>query len=129
MQRIAEHYPLATGKKVVLIEDGPTLTHGGMAYGAGKVRCAGALSKPTVCRMPSRQALVPACLGRHVPWSAGTTAVTQPALLLLPQYAADKYGAADIVDPRPYLVGSMLFTYKKVCPGSTASAGRLWNAC
>lgn len=23
--------------QVVLIEDGPTLTHGGMAYGAGKV--------------------------------------------------------------------------------------------
>ena len=29
---------LVKGKRVVLIEDGPTLTHGGMAYGAGKVR-------------------------------------------------------------------------------------------
>lgn len=28
---------LVKGKRVVLIEDGPTLTHGGMAYGAGKV--------------------------------------------------------------------------------------------
>ncbi|KAL4426373.1 hypothetical protein ABPG77_004667 [Micractinium sp. CCAP 211/92] len=55
---------LVKGKRVVLIEDGPTLTHGGMAYGAGK-------------------------------------------------YAAEKYGAAEIVDPRPYLVGSMLWTYKK----------------
>lgn len=25
------------GKKVVLVEDGPTLTHGGMPYGAGKM--------------------------------------------------------------------------------------------
>lgn len=32
----------------------------------------------------------------------------------LVQYAADKYGAAEIVDPRPFLVGSMLYTYKKV---------------
>lgn len=28
---------LVKGRRVVLIEDGPTLTHGGMAYGAGKV--------------------------------------------------------------------------------------------
>jgi predicted GTPase len=33
------------GKRVVVVEDGPTLTHGGMAYGAGTVaaRTAGAL--------------------------------------------------------------------------------------
>lgn len=55
---------LVKGKRVVLIEDGPTLTHGGMAYGAGK-------------------------------------------------YAAEKYGAAEVVDPRPFLVGSMLYTYRK----------------
>lgn len=29
---------LVKGKRVVLIEDGPTLTHGGMSYGAGKAR-------------------------------------------------------------------------------------------
>jgi len=27
------------GKKVVLVEDGPTLTHGGMPYGAGGSSC------------------------------------------------------------------------------------------
>jgi len=55
---------LIKGKKVVLIEDGPTLTHGEMAYGAGRV-------------------------------------------------AAEKYGAAQVVDPRPFLVGSMLRTHRK----------------
>jgi predicted GTPase len=46
------------GKRVVVIEDGPTLTHGGMAYGAGIV-------------------------------------------------AARRFGAAEIVDPRPAAVGSI----------------------
>ncbi len=46
------------GRRVLVIEDGPTLTHGGMAYGAG--------------------------------W-----------------LAARDHGAAEIVDPRPYAVGSM----------------------
>ncbi|MBI4404541.1 MAG: GTPase [Deltaproteobacteria bacterium] len=46
------------GKKVLVIEDGPTLTHGGMRYGAATI-------------------------------------------------AAQKYGAAEIVDPRPYAVGSI----------------------
>jgi len=50
------------GKKVLVIEDGPTLTHGGMAYGAGVI-------------------------------------------------AAQRFGAAEIVDPRPYAVGSILDTY------------------
>ena len=50
------------GKRVLVIEDGPTLTHGGMKYGAGIV-------------------------------------------------AAQKYGAAEIIDPRPYAVGSI----KKTC--------------
>ena len=52
------------GKRVLVIEDGPTLTHGEMAYGAGWV-------------------------------------------------AARRFGAAEIVDPRPYAVGSIVATYKK----------------
>jgi predicted GTPase len=52
------------GKRVLVIEDGPTLTHGGMAYGAGWV-------------------------------------------------AARRFGAAEIVDPRPFAVGSILATYRK----------------
>jgi predicted GTPase len=50
------------GRRVLVIEDGPTLTHGGMAYGAGVV-------------------------------------------------AARRYGAAEIVDPRPYAVGSIAGVY------------------
>ncbi|MCD6516823.1 MAG: GTPase [Candidatus Aminicenantes bacterium] len=53
-----------SGKKVLVIEDGPTLTHGEMKYGAGIV-------------------------------------------------AAEKYGAADIIDPRPFAVGSIKTTYQK----------------
>lgn len=53
-----------TGKKVLVIEDGPTLTHGEMPYGAGVI-------------------------------------------------AAIKYGAARIVDPRPYAVGSIKKTFSK----------------
>ncbi|MBS1249924.1 MAG: Cyclic 2,3-diphosphoglycerate synthetase [Chloroflexi bacterium] len=52
------------GKRVLVVEDGPTLTHGDMAYGAGWV-------------------------------------------------AAQRYGAAEIVDPRPYAVGSIQTTYEK----------------
>jgi predicted GTPase len=52
------------GKTVLVVEDGPTLTHGEMAFGAGIV-------------------------------------------------AAEKYGAAKIVDPRPYAVGSIKETFKK----------------
>ena len=52
------------GKRVLVVEDGPTLTHGEMAYGAGWV-------------------------------------------------AARRFGAAEIVDPRPYAVGSIKKTYKK----------------
>ena len=52
------------GKRVLVIEDGPTLTHGEMAYGAGVV-------------------------------------------------AADYFGAAEIVDPRPYAVRSIADTYEK----------------
>ena len=52
------------GKTVLVIEDGPTLTHGEMAYGAGML-------------------------------------------------AAQKYGASNIVDPRPFAVGSIKATYQK----------------
>ncbi|HXF85788.1 MAG TPA: cyclic 2,3-diphosphoglycerate synthase [Anaerolineales bacterium] len=52
------------GKRVLVIEDGPTLTHGEMAYGAGYV-------------------------------------------------AARRFGAKEIVDPRPFAVGSIAETYKK----------------
>ena len=52
------------GKRVLVIEDGPTLTHGGMAYGAGVV-------------------------------------------------AARRFGAAELVDPRPYAVRSIAATLEK----------------
>jgi len=52
------------GKRVMVIEDGPTLTHGDMKYGAGYV-------------------------------------------------AARRFGASEIVDPRPYAVGSIISTYEK----------------
>ena len=52
------------GKRVLVVEDGPTLTHGGMKYGAGVI-------------------------------------------------AAKKYGAAEIVDPRPWTVGEISDTYEK----------------
>ncbi|HFD04976.1 MAG TPA: GTPase, partial [Firmicutes bacterium] len=52
------------GKRVLIIEDGPTLTHGGMKIGAGYV-------------------------------------------------AAKKFGAAEIIDPKPYAVGTIADTYKK----------------
>jgi predicted GTPase len=52
------------GKAVLVVEDGPTLTHGEMAYGAGIV-------------------------------------------------AARRYGASEIVDPRPFAVGSIVETFRK----------------
>jgi predicted GTPase len=52
------------GKRVLVIEDGPTVTHGEMAYGAGIV-------------------------------------------------AARRFGAAEIIDPRPYAVGSIAKTFQK----------------
>jgi predicted GTPase len=56
------------GCRVLVVEDGPTLTHGEMKYGAGWV-------------------------------------------------AARRFGAAEIVDPRPYAVGSIAATYQKY-PGT-----------
>ena len=55
---------LIRGKKVMVIEDGPTLTHGEMRFGAGVV-------------------------------------------------AAQKFGASEIIDPRPYATGSIKKTYQK----------------
>jgi len=55
---------LVKGKRVLVIEDGPTLTHGNMPYGAGAV-------------------------------------------------IAKKLGAKEMVDPRPYAVGSLKETYEK----------------
>ncbi len=59
-----DHPELIRGKRALVIEDGPTLTHGGMTYGAG--------------------------------W-----------------FAAKDAGAAEIVDPVPYAVGSIRETYEK----------------
>jgi len=55
---------LIRGKRVLVVEDGPTLTHGEMPYGAGVV-------------------------------------------------AAQKFGAAELVDPRPYTVKSITRTFEK----------------
>jgi predicted GTPase len=55
---------LIKGKRVLVVEDGPTLTHGEMQYGAGIV-------------------------------------------------AANKYGAAELVDPRPFTVKSITATFEK----------------
>jgi predicted GTPase len=52
------------GKRVLVVEDGPTLTHGDMAYGAGWI-------------------------------------------------AARRFGASEIVDPRPYAIGSIKDTFNK----------------
>jgi predicted GTPase len=59
---------LIAGKRVLCVEDGPTLTHGDMAYGAAVI-------------------------------------------------AARQHGAAEIVDPRPFAVGSIAETFEKY-PGT-----------
>lgn len=59
-----EGYEQIKGKRVLVVEDGPTLTHGEMTYGAGVV-------------------------------------------------AAEKFGASELVDPRPYTVGTITETFKK----------------
>jgi predicted GTPase len=70
------------GKRVLVVEDGPTLTHGEMAYGAGVA-------------------------------------------------AARRFGAAQIVDPRPWAVGTIAATYAKypatgpVLPAMGYSDGQL----
>ena len=59
-----DDYAMIKGKRVLVVEDGPTLTHGEMTFGAGVV-------------------------------------------------AAEKFGASEIVDPRPYTVGTITDTFKK----------------
>jgi predicted GTPase len=59
-----EDYHLIQGKRVLAVEDGPTLTHGEMTYGAAVV-------------------------------------------------ASEKFGAIELVDPRPYTVGTITDTYEK----------------
>jgi len=59
----AENGESMQGKRVLVVEDGPTLTHGNMTFGAGVI-------------------------------------------------AARRYGAAEMVDPRPYLVGSLRDTFE-----------------
>ncbi len=54
---------IITGKRVLVVEDGPTLTHGGMKLGAGTV-------------------------------------------------AAKKFGASDLIDPRPFAVGKLKETFE-----------------
>ncbi|MCK4537167.1 MAG: GTPase [Candidatus Krumholzibacteria bacterium] len=59
-----ENPELIRGKKVLCVEDGPTLTHGGMPYGAGVM-------------------------------------------------AALKFGAAELVDPRPWATGKLARTFER----------------
>ena len=59
-----EDYHLIRGRRILAVEDGPTLTHGEMEYGAALV-------------------------------------------------AADKFGAAEAVDPRPFTVGKITETFEK----------------
>jgi len=59
-----EREDVIRGKRVLVVEDGPTLTHGEMAYGAGVV-------------------------------------------------AAKRYGASNLVDPRPWITGTITETFEK----------------
>ena len=59
-----ENAALIRGKRVLVIEDGPTVTHGGMTFGAGTL-------------------------------------------------AARKFGAAELVDPRPFLSGKIIDTFRE----------------
>jgi predicted GTPase len=70
------------GKRVLVVEDGPTVTHGGMGYGAGKI-------------------------------------------------AAQQFGVKEMVDPRPYVSGSLAKAMEefkqlqKVLPAMGYSAAQL----
>jgi predicted GTPase len=61
---MVEDIGLITGKRVLVVEDGPTFTHGGTTIGAGVV-------------------------------------------------AAKRYGAREIINPKPYAVGSLAEVFKK----------------
>jgi len=59
-----EHPEMVANRRVLVVEDGPTVTHGEMAYGAGVL-------------------------------------------------AAREYGASELIDPRPYAVGSIAEAYRQ----------------
>jgi predicted GTPase len=59
-----ENFEIIKGKRVLVVEDGPTLTHGNMKYGSGVI-------------------------------------------------GARKYGAKEIVDPKPFTVGEIAKTFEK----------------
>jgi predicted GTPase len=61
---IVDDPQMIQGKRILVVEDGPTVTHGGMPYGAGEI-------------------------------------------------ASEKYQAKEIVDPRPYAVGSIQKIFEK----------------
>jgi predicted GTPase len=58
-----DHPELIRGKRILAIEDGPTLTHGGMGYGSGVI-------------------------------------------------AAQRYGAAELIDPKPFACGTLVETFR-----------------
>jgi predicted GTPase len=64
MNKVADKPELIRNRKVLVVEDGPTLTHGGLSIGAGYL-------------------------------------------------AARKYGAKQVIDPRPFAVGSIRATFNK----------------
>jgi predicted GTPase len=70
---IADDPGAIAGKRVLVVEDGPTLTHGGMKIGAGVV-------------------------------------------------AAQRMGAAEIVDPRPWAIGTIAETFEKYDVGAVLPA-------
>lgn len=47
-----DHPELIRGRKVIVVEDGPTLTHGGMAYGAGYIAAKMAHAKQIISPLP-----------------------------------------------------------------------------
>jgi predicted GTPase len=53
------------GRRVVVVDDGPTLTHGGMAYGAGWVAASGAGAAEIVDPRPNAAPLIRAVFQRH----------------------------------------------------------------
>jgi predicted GTPase len=59
-----DDFEIIRGKRVLVVEDGPTLTHGEMSYGAGVL-------------------------------------------------AAKKFGAAELIDPRPFVIGTIKDTFKQ----------------
>jgi predicted GTPase len=59
-----DDYESIRGKRVLVVEDGPTLTHGEMTYGAGVV-------------------------------------------------AAQKFGASELIDPRPFITGTIKDTFRQ----------------